>query len=1284
MLPVLEEAEGELVGGRFRLEKVAGSGGMGTVWSAQDLLKGERVALKLLHTANDVERRRLLREADALRGVEHPAIVGYVAHGEHRGRGWLAMEWLQGSDLADRLAEGPLSLSELTILARSLAEALAILHEHGLVHRDIKPANIFLQGGDPAKIKIVDFGLAKSLRLEAITAVGQIIGTVAYMAPEQLRLQPLDARTDVFALGCVLWECAVGRRPFDGAPSAIIMKILLESAPRIDQFRPDVGAGFASVVARMMDREPARRPSDARMVVAELADAEGSEPSSQTRISLSGAERSLAALVLATWESEILPRGALAAAQQHRATIEAELAHALVLSFGAGSHADDQIVQATRCALCLSRLPRVRRVAVALVHREPDGIPRAADALGARAEKPIPARTVHIDEAIERLLPERFERSLTPSGWLVLEEHDGLDLPRSVLGRASPFVDRAAELEVVVAATVSADRSRRFGGVIVLGDAGVGKSRLRQEALRRVAEQLPQLSVLVVRGDPALVDSPLGALAACLRRLAHVDGANPSEDRRRLTSRVARHVPAGAVPHVARFLGELVGARSELDDPELRSARTHLPLMGDEMKRAFLTFVAAEAWAGPVLVIVEDEHLVDRASLELLEATARELRASPVSFWLFGRSLPAELAGTRPEPFADFGLARVELGPLPAASARLLVNGLLGDGAAAGRVDAIVEAGRGQPQLIEELCRAQVELRPEVPVALVSLIEARLEELPPHQRRLLSAASLVGQTFWCGALRDLLADSPLPVELTVAELCAKDWLVERSPSRFGGEREYAFRNEPERTAALAHLTAEDRVLGHGIVARWLERVDEPDCSLIAAHFARGGILHVAAVHYAHAVQAALQAGDFQLALEHARRGNSCAPDPSTHAWLALLSAQARRFRGEHELALQAAEEALRTLSDAALGHQDRWFEAAAEGASAAFRVGDLERVEGIAAMLERTTLNTEPRPTQVAMIARVATILLHASRDACALPLLAWLDRVEQRFSTDSILTARISAARGFRAFREGRWLEYRRLSLIGLEGSERAGDRRLAAALRVNAGHASLELGRFEEAHRLLSEALSSAETQSLAPIAALARLYLGPTLARLGRLEEALATVRAAATAFQSEHDARLEGCARIEIGRLLLAFALPREADAEARRAMELLSGLPALMSQAQAMLADAHRASGDLELAVQVARAAVATLEQAGASDVKPAIVHLALAEALARTGAETEAKAALDHASEAVRRLAGAIEDESMRRTFETALPHHIRIVALRVGLGRTLYGEPLVPDPSAD
>ncbi len=254
---------GDIVARRFHVERFAGAGAMGLVYRARDAQTDEWVALKVLaHGSAE----RFLREARALAEVSHPHIVRYVDHGHtEAGEPYLAMEWLDGTDLAQKLAAGPLPIAQALGLTRSIAGALAVAHGCGVVHRDVKPSNLFLVAGDPARVKVLDFGAARFIQTtSAPTASGIVLGTPGYLAPEQVNDdQRVDGRADVFSLGCVLFECLAGRPAFVAQHVlALLGKILREDPPPLRQLAPHAPKDLEDLLIAMLAKDPAARPAD--------------------------------------------------------------------------------------------------------------------------------------------------------------------------------------------------------------------------------------------------------------------------------------------------------------------------------------------------------------------------------------------------------------------------------------------------------------------------------------------------------------------------------------------------------------------------------------------------------------------------------------------------------------------------------------------------------------------------------------------------------------------------------------------------------------------------------------------------------------------------------------------------------------------------------------------------------------------------------------------------------------------------------------------------------------
>lgn len=264
--------------GSYRLERVLGRGGMGAVFLAYDTTLHRRVALKMLDDADggDTSSARLLREARNAAALNHPNICTIHEVGSVGGSAFIAMEFVEGRSLRDRLAAGAYDLNDVVSLGIQAAEALAYAHANGVVHRDFKAANIIV--GATNRLKVVDFGLARrddaaltdSTMMTAV-APGTQAGTPYAMAPEQVRGERADARTDIWALGVLLYEMAAGRKPFNAPTTPELFSAILRDAP--PPLPSQVPAPIRAIVERCLDKDPAHRYQDAASVKTALEDA---------------------------------------------------------------------------------------------------------------------------------------------------------------------------------------------------------------------------------------------------------------------------------------------------------------------------------------------------------------------------------------------------------------------------------------------------------------------------------------------------------------------------------------------------------------------------------------------------------------------------------------------------------------------------------------------------------------------------------------------------------------------------------------------------------------------------------------------------------------------------------------------------------------------------------------------------------------------------------------------------------------------------------------------------
>jgi TolB-like protein/Flp pilus assembly protein TadD len=270
--------------GAYEIQSPLGAGGMGEVYRATDTKLGRDVALKVLpaEMAHDPDRlARFRREAKALAQLDHPNIVTIYSVEESEGVHFLTMQLVEGQPLDRLIPQAGLPLEQIIEIAGALGDALAAAHEKGIVHRDLKPANVMVS--NEGRVKVLDFGLAKDVNAvnqddatmtsASRTEVGVVMGTPAYMSPEQTSGRPLDHRTDIFSMGVVLHEMSTGRRPFEGgSPAELVSAILRDTPPSVTDLRPDLPSDLARIVRRCLEKDPRHRVQTARDVSNEFRD----------------------------------------------------------------------------------------------------------------------------------------------------------------------------------------------------------------------------------------------------------------------------------------------------------------------------------------------------------------------------------------------------------------------------------------------------------------------------------------------------------------------------------------------------------------------------------------------------------------------------------------------------------------------------------------------------------------------------------------------------------------------------------------------------------------------------------------------------------------------------------------------------------------------------------------------------------------------------------------------------------------------------------------------------
>lgn len=268
--------------GRYRLIRLLGRGGMGEVWRAFDNQTQRVVALKVLppHVADDPQfTRRFRREAFAAAALANPHIVPIHDFGEIDGRLYVDMRLIEGSDLNQLIAKGPMTVDRCVSIIEQVASALQSAHKVGLIHRDVKPSNILVDEED--FVYLIDFGIARTIGQTSMTGTSTVIGTWAYMAPERFSKEQIDARADVYALACVFFECLTGRQPFPASSlERQIAAHISEPPPNPSKLQPTVPAAIDAVMTKGMAKDPNERFRTAKDLAAAARDAATTNPAS--------------------------------------------------------------------------------------------------------------------------------------------------------------------------------------------------------------------------------------------------------------------------------------------------------------------------------------------------------------------------------------------------------------------------------------------------------------------------------------------------------------------------------------------------------------------------------------------------------------------------------------------------------------------------------------------------------------------------------------------------------------------------------------------------------------------------------------------------------------------------------------------------------------------------------------------------------------------------------------------------------------------------------------------
>jgi serine/threonine protein kinase len=805
---------------RYEIKNQAGMGGMGTVYQAIDRDSGNLIALKILHSRSTIEQARFDQEARVLAELSHPGIVHYFDHGvTPNGSPYIAMEWLEGETLEDRLGRGNLGPAAAAHIARLVLEALSAAHARNIVHRDIKPGNIFLVGWKLSEIRVLDFGIARRVfDVKRLTRKGSTVGTPLYTSPEQARGRAdVDGRADIFSLGCVLFELLTGEPPFTGeTPLEVMTKVCAGRVPELKSRRPGVPLALSSLVHGMLSPEPAHRPQSAAALAVEFAEvvkmlggitgesAAASLPSRAKCASISESEDHLASAILVSLgkresesetglSTEDRRRGPKAASifpsiaeRPAKSAEDARLAEirrllesyacemdrlinrTLLLSAPTVSTAQEQAIQLASAALALRALEPDAKIAIAtgrasFLGRLPVG--RLMDSLPVLMEGQE-AGTIRLDDTTSRLLPARFATGGQAGSRLLLDEANSLtaERPRESQDRISPFLGREREIASLQSLLEEARDEKVPRAVLLLGPPGRGKSRLLREFLTVNPEVSSQL---------ALASGTL--------------------------LRIERRYPALASMLVAAGI-----------DVQGKSSR--------HVEDALAAWIESRCTPSGFLLVIEDLQWADSPSLELVDRLMHRLHDRPLMVIGVGRD---EVEDRFPGLWSARSARRLRLRPLSPKQGLSLLHFWI-PSVSRTAADFMLDRWEGNPQFLEEMAAHAADRGTlAVPAVVHAVAEGRLEGVEPDVRRVLRAASLFGDKPFCvDALISLLGESARKGIAEWLEVLVMRDFIERDIR--AGEASYRFRERLLRDAAYQMLTSADRVLGRRLARAWLE------------------------------------------------------------------------------------------------------------------------------------------------------------------------------------------------------------------------------------------------------------------------------------------------------------------------------------------------------------------------------------------------------------------------------------------------------------------------------
>ncbi|TMQ08447.1 MAG: hypothetical protein E6J91_33185 [Deltaproteobacteria bacterium] len=869
--------------GRYRVLTRLGRGGMGEVFLAEDPTLRRGVAIKRIRPGLERDRTfraRLRREARLAARLNHRAIVQVFDLVTEDDVDHLVMEYVPGPSLHALTGNSPMAIADVLRIAAEVADGLAYAHQQGVIHRDLKRENILLDAdGQP---KIADFGIARRAATarddgpeESLTRDGFAVGTSRAMSPEQIHGRELDARSDLFSFGVMLYELVTGTSPFAAGNDAVtILRVLNDRQPPACQLVPEVPRALSDLIDQLLEKDPARRPDSARIVrdrLRELASPEPrapapTEPTVPVRVASptagSGERRqvTLACIELraAGDDADGDPELLADVLPAFRARVEevlgrfdglliSALGHRFVACFGHPRPLED----AARRAVLASRAmldaavqlrssdavhARARFTATGAVHT---GL-AVSRGRGAREELVLGAT---LDTALRLLqLGTAGELWLSGSAARLVEAAFRLDQPATLADGVTaarrwagalvtddsdagsgehdrPMVAREHEMQLLLGGWRRA-RAGQGQVALLIGEAGIGKSRLIRELTGAIAGDQPRR--IVLRGGAHRQRSALEPVAEAVAALVGLGAGVPGDQ-------VAERVRALTAPDEAEHVLQLLGCTAH--PPPGAPDRARHQLLG-----GLRDVLVGTGHAAPTLLVVEDLHWLDASTLDLIALIIGDVAASPVFLLMTTRP------GFSPPWPAGAAVTQLHLGRLEAHAIDAVIgHASAGRALSAGERAAIAERCGGVPLFAEELVRAALELgrAGEVPSSLRDALTARLHQLGPAATAVAHVAAVAGREFTAAVIAAVGGLDRAAVDAELERLVSVEILLRRRGR--GREALYQLGHALLQQAAYDELLAADRRQLHDKLADALladERAGgDPGPELIAHHLA---------------------------------------------------------------------------------------------------------------------------------------------------------------------------------------------------------------------------------------------------------------------------------------------------------------------------------------------------------------------------------------------------------------------------------------------------------------